>query len=76
MAFPPGSTGVLGPGIEARIVRPDGTEADYNEPGELLVRGESMSPGYYNNDKATKETFVDGWLRTGDTLKADKDGML
>ncbi len=76
LAFESGSTGVLAPGVEARIVRPDGSDAEYDEPGELYVRGGGLSPGYFNNEKATRETFVDGWLHTGDTLKADKDGML
>ncbi|THH02415.1 hypothetical protein EW026_g417 [Hermanssonia centrifuga] len=72
----PGCAGVLAPGVEARIVRADGSEADVDEPGEIWVRGPNMALGYYNNEKATKEAFVDGWLRTGDHLKADKDGLL
>lgn len=38
----------------------------YNTPGELLVRSPSVVLGYLNNEKATKETFKDGWMRTGD----------
>lgn len=38
----------------------------YNTPGELVVRSPSVVLGYLNNDKATKETFEDGWMRTGD----------
>lgn len=57
-------------------MRADGTDADYDEPGELHVRGESLSPGYFNNEAATRETFVDGWFRTGDTLRADTNGLL
>lgn len=71
-----GSVGVLLPGQEARIVRPDGTEADAGEPGELWVKGGNVALGYFGNEKATKETFIDGWVRTGDTFKADKDGWL
>ncbi|KAK7050947.1 hypothetical protein VNI00_005059 [Paramarasmius palmivorus] len=70
----PGSSGVLLPGMEARIVRDDGTDADVNEVGELWLRGANISPGYYNNEKATQESFVDGWLRTGDKFKVDEEG--
>jgi long-subunit acyl-CoA synthetase (AMP-forming) len=63
------------PGMEARIVRDDGSEADVDEVGELYLRGPNIALGYWNNEKATRETFVkDGWLRTGDRFKVDKDG--
>lgn len=71
----PGSTGMLMPGIEARIVRDDGTLASLNEPGELWLKGENVVPGYWRNEKATRETFVDGWLRTGDRFRVDEDGQ-
>lgn len=67
----PGCAGVLAAGMEARIVREDGTEADFNEAGELWLRGSNVSMGYWNNTKATTETFVDGWLRTGDQFRID-----
>ena len=69
-----GSAGILLPGQEARIVREDGSEAGVGEPGELWIRGANVALGYFGNEKATRETFVDGWLRTGDTFKADADG--
>lgn len=72
----PGSVGILLPGVEARIVRPDGSLACPNEAGELLVRGGATALGYKENDKATRETFVDGWLRTGDHIRIDADGVL
>jgi long-subunit acyl-CoA synthetase (AMP-forming) len=62
-----GSSGSLLPGIEARIVTPEGEEVTALEtPGELWVKGPAVTLGYLNNDKATKETFVDGYLRSGD----------
>ncbi|KAG2362830.1 hypothetical protein BDR07DRAFT_1357078 [Suillus spraguei] len=72
----PGSAGILVPGVEARVVRPDGSLAGPNEPGELFIRGGSMVLGYKGNEKATRETFVDGWLRTGDQMRFDEDEVL
>ncbi|KAI6006469.1 hypothetical protein EDC04DRAFT_2782273 [Pisolithus marmoratus] len=72
----PGSAGVLLPGMEARVVRDDGTLAAVNEAGELHVRGGCVSPGYFKNEAATKAAFVDGWLRTGDRMRIDADGVL
>ncbi|KAF8830832.1 hypothetical protein HHX47_DHR2001024 [Lentinula edodes] len=82
---PPGSTGILIPGMQARLVREDGSEADYNEVGELWLKGANVSPGYWGNEQATRETFVGGvdeedgvgkgkWLRTGDRFSVNNDG--
>lgn len=61
--------------MQARIVREDGSEADVNESGELHLRGGNIALGYWNNEKANKETFVDGWLRTGDRFRVDNKGI-
>jgi fatty-acyl-CoA synthase len=55
------------PGLEFRIVEPD-TNEDLPERhvGELLIRGTSVTPGYYKRPEATAALFQDGWLRTGD----------
>ncbi|EGO23638.1 hypothetical protein SERLADRAFT_416040 [Serpula lacrymans var. lacrymans S7.9] len=70
----PGSVGRLLPGVVARIVKPDGSLAGFNEPGELTVKMSCMALGYFNNEKATRETFVDGWLRTGDEVIINDKG--
>lgn len=72
----PGSAGILVSGVQARIVRPDGSLAGPNEVGELHVRGGTAVLGYKENIKATQETFVDGWFRTGDQMRIDEDGVL
>jgi long-subunit acyl-CoA synthetase (AMP-forming) len=59
--------------MEARIVHEDGTEADFDEVGELWLKGENIVNGYFDNPNATNDTFVDGWLRTGDHFKVNKE---
>jgi long-subunit acyl-CoA synthetase (AMP-forming) len=69
----PGSPGILVPGVQAHVVHHNGSLAGPNEQGELLVRGDSAVLGYKGNDKVTRETFVDGWVRTGDQMRIDED---
>lgn len=55
----------------------DGIESRVSDDGELLVRGPGLFSGYMKNNEATAEAFTqDGWLRTGDLVKRDKDGYL
>ena len=59
-----------------KIVDEDGKELGIGQTGELLAKGPQITMGYFENEKATKETFVDGWLRTGDQVMIDSDGMI
>lgn len=62
-----GSCGSLIPGCEAKLVSIEGKEiTGYDQPGELVVKSPSVVIGYLNNPQANKETFQDGWMRTGD----------
>ena len=55
------------PGLEMRIVNPDTRdELPERHVGELLIRGTSVTPGYYKRPDATAAMFFDGWLCTGD----------
>ena len=52
------------------------TEIKIAEDGEILLKGDHVMPGYYNNQQATNETIIDGWLYTGDVGKKDDEGYL
>ncbi|KAG2032893.1 hypothetical protein BDR03DRAFT_903206 [Suillus americanus] len=71
-----GGAGQLLPGIIGRVEKPDGTLADFDEPGELVVKTQALALGYANNLEATKETFVNGWLRTGDEVTMNRKGEI
>jgi fatty-acyl-CoA synthase len=60
---------------EVRIVRPDGTDADVGELGELWVKGPNVTPGYWNRPEANASSFTDGWLHTGDATRVDEEGF-
>lgn len=62
-----GSSGSLLPSVQGKIVSIDGKEiTGYDQPGELVIKSPSVVLGYLNNPQANKETFQDGWMRTGD----------
>jgi fatty-acyl-CoA synthase len=71
-------TGLLLPGLEMRIVTPDGREAarDGKEMGELWLKGPWVIKEYYKDPEKTRESFVDGWFRTGDIVTIDENGYL
>jgi fatty-acyl-CoA synthase len=60
---------------EVRIVRPDGSDADVGELGELWVKGPNVTPGYWNRPDANQSSFTDGWLHTGDATRIDEEGF-
>ncbi|KZP31130.1 acetyl-CoA synthetase-like protein [Athelia psychrophila] len=71
-----GGAGALIPGVRARVIKADGSLAKVGETGELVVTGPSMALRYANNAEASRDTFVDGWVRTGDEVRFDETGEL
>lgn len=74
-------TGAAGLGltqvVDFRLVPPGAMEPlpfGSNEIGELWVRGDTVTPGYWNLPEATAQKIVDGWLRSGDLMRQDEDG--
>jgi len=65
------------PGVEVRIIDPDGAEVLLGDPGEILVRGPNVFAGYFEDPEAT-ERVLDraGWLHTGDVAVMSEDGDL
>lgn len=52
------------------------TEIKIAEDGEVLIKGDHVMKGYYNNKKATNDTIINEWLHTGDVGKIDSEGYL
>ena len=74
----PGSIGQPVPSTRVRLAhRDDPTQpAPPGEPGELLVSGPQIMQGYWNRPDADGDSFVDGWLRTGDVAQIEADGYI
>lgn len=71
-----GSSGKLVKYMELKIVDDKGKELPNGEKGEIIVKGDNVMLGYWNNPKATEESLKDGWLYTGDMGYMDPDGFL
>jgi long-chain acyl-CoA synthetase len=69
--FKDDSAGIPLPGVTLKIAEPD-----HLGVGEIWARGKNIMLGYYKNEEATKNTFQDGWFKTGDLGKIDSDGFL
>ncbi len=65
-----GALGLPLPGVDMKIKDPDNDGI-----GEILIKGENVMLGYYNNQEETEKTIIDGWLHSGDYGRVDKDGF-
>ncbi|MBS3819089.1 AMP-binding protein [bacterium] len=71
-----GSSGKVAHNLELKIRDDKGNPVPTGEKGEITVKGENVMPGYWKNEKATKEVLKDGWLYTGDLGYLDEEGFL
>ena len=70
-----GSTGVLLPNMECKIIGDDGNEVGVGERGEAYLKGPNVCLGYLKNEEATNNAIIDGFYRTGDVVVCDDRGM-
>lgn len=64
--------------VELKVVRADGSEIEDNdrEVGEIIVKGPTVTSGYWNQPQATADAIKEGWLHTGDLATIDKEGYV
>ncbi len=70
------AAGKILPLVEAKIVNEEGRELPPHGVGEIILKGPTVTKGYWGKPEATKATIVDGWLRTGDIGKLDDEGYI
>jgi benzoate-CoA ligase len=70
-----GSSGKLLRGYEARLIDHDGVVTPEGEAGNLWIRGGSAAARYWQRAETSRETFIDGWVRTGDLYRCDAGGF-
>lgn len=71
-----GSSGKLVKNLELKIIDSEGNELPNGQKGEIIVKGDNVMLGYWNNPTATAETIKNGWLHTGDMGYMADDGFL
>jgi long-chain acyl-CoA synthetase len=70
------SVGRPTPVVEVRIVDENGRDLPVGKPGQILLGGPTLTPGYWQRPRETEQTIIDGWLHTGDIGYFDDEGFL
>ena len=71
-----GTIGLPVPSCELKVIDDDNNDLPIGEIGELCVKGPQVMKGYWESEQATADTFVDGWLKTGDIAQIDDEGYV
>lgn len=71
-----GSVGQGIPGVELSVLNDDGKLTAPGEVGEIIARGDNISPGYFQDPEASAVKFIGGALHTGDLATTDEDGYI
>jgi benzoate-CoA ligase len=74
-AIRPGSSGLVVPGYDAKLVTDAGAPVAVDEIGDLWIAGDSVCACYWNQHEKTKQTIHGPWIRTGDKYTRDADGF-
>ncbi|HEX6225216.1 MAG TPA: class I adenylate-forming enzyme family protein, partial [Chryseolinea sp.] len=61
---------------DIRIIDEEGNDVKKGEKGELLLKGDHIMVGYFNNPEATAKVLIDGWLYSGDIAREDEEGFI
>jgi len=64
--------------VQLKVLKDDGSEVNWDdkEVGEIVVKGDSVTPGYWNLPEETEKSIKDGWLHTGDLAVVDSQGYV
>lgn len=74
--YKPKSSGSVLPTVECKTCDEDGNELEKGATGEIWMRSATVAQGYWQNPEATAETFIDGWVVTGDIGYIDDENFL
>ncbi|NCF61966.1 MAG: AMP-binding protein [Gammaproteobacteria bacterium] len=71
-----GSAGKAAMFIDMKIMKSETQEAAAGEQGEIWMKGANVTPGYWQRPEADEQSFVAGWLKSGDIGRKDEDGYI